>query len=338
MNARHRQSLARCTLALLVLCISATSAKAVPLWAGFFGAEDFVNTGPALGPVPNPNDPGGAFNGGNYQPVVHNSSTTAGNLVDLSYSAARGWGFEVTNPGATGLGGWAQFGPFDDSANARNVFDDHLPNEVYDSFIGFKSHPSTCSNATVGVGNVCAPTIAPSGGVFRIDVPNGAYRFVAAVGSADNPHAHRLLVEDGGTGGPTNIGNHVVLVHNYDQAEHGTAVFARVGFDNVLPPEPTAPGTLPQFRNMDANGMLAGGTGFGPADSPVLNVTQGYLRVHMLQANSNDGAASTRDPNGADLVLFEAHAATIIPEPSSWVLGLLALGFLALARFRGRRR
>jgi hypothetical protein len=33
-------------------------------------------------------------------------------------------------------------------------------------------------------------------------------------------------------------------------------------------------------------------------------VTEGYIRIHCLQANSNDGT-SARDPNGGDLVVLE---------------------------------
>jgi hypothetical protein len=41
------------------------------------------------------------------------------------------------------------------------------------------------------------------------------------------------------------------------------------------------------------------------AESPTLNVTQGYIRFHCLQANSNDGCGGARDGNGGDLVVLE---------------------------------
>jgi hypothetical protein len=78
---------------------------------------------------------------------------------------------------------------------------------------------------------------------------------------------------------------------------------------------------------MDENGLPADG---GPS-SPLLNVTEGYVRVHMLQGNSNDGIGGGRDANGTDVVLFEAYQ---VPEPSSMALSLLGLIGLMAARRR----
>jgi len=39
--------------------------------------------------------------------------------------------------------------------------------------------------------------------------------------------------------------------------------------------------------------------------SPVLEVTQGYIRIHQLQGNSNDGPGGPRDANGGDIVILE---------------------------------
>jgi hypothetical protein len=52
---------------------------------------------------------------------------------------------------------------------------------------------------------------------------------------------------------------------------------------------------------MDENGMPTD-TG---ANSPFLEVTQGYIRIHQLQGNSNDGPGGTADANGADIVILE---------------------------------
>ena len=317
----------------VVLLLSAQSASATPVWAGIFGNRNLT--------VENPNDPTDAFNGGNYQMVLHVNSAAGYDAIE--YSAGQGWGFVVTDLGAGGRNTSARFGPFDDSPNGRNSFDNHLPNELYDSFIGFKNHPADCNAGVIGdPDSPCAPTIAASGGIFRIDVPNGIYRFVAVAGSASNNHVSRFLVEDGGSGSPADLdldnAKFVVLVSNHDQARNDNpdrgdgdgGNFAVVGFDGLLPPEPVAPGVLPFFTNMDADGLPTD----GDANSPLLTVTQGYIRLHFLQGNSNAGDGGGADANGADLVLFEAH--NVIPEPSTFVLA--ALGLLGMAGGVRRRR
>jgi hypothetical protein len=158
--------------------------------------------------------------------------------------------------------GFGIFGPFDDSPNNRNEFPDKCPEELYDSFIGAKNFTNEVSEETTGDKNT--PGDPPEGIIFRVDVPNGFYRFVAAVGEADNPHAHRLLAEDGGSGPPEDIGdNHVVLVHNHDQAQYdigevdpdrpGKGVFARVGFEGLIPPPGDGVPPSPVFVDMDEN-------------------------------------------------------------------------------------
>jgi hypothetical protein len=209
--------------------------------------------------------------------------------------------------------GYGVFGPFDDSPNNRNKFPDVCPEELYDSFIGCKNFSEECSAATIGNPcSPCSPTLLAEGIIFRVDVPNGLYRFVGAFGDADNVHAHRILAEDGGCGPPDMIGaDHVVLVSNFDQAqfalgeadeaEPGEGVFARVGFDGLIPPPGDGMAPSPQFVDMDQSGFAFP----GPADSPVLEVTQGYIRIHQLQGNSNDGVGGLRDANGGDMVILE---------------------------------
>ena len=41
------------------------------------------------------------------------------------------------------------------------------------------------------------------------------------------------------------------------------------------------------------------------SNSPILEVTEGYIRIHQLQGNSNDGDGGGRDPNGGDAVILE---------------------------------
>jgi len=324
---------------LMVVCLCAGVAGASmetigpPAFAGIFGSRDLT--------VPNPNDPG------NNYTMVHHAGNNADAHNALAYDPLRGWGFEVIYPaggerpyGNRNEGG--QFGPFDDSPNSRNEFSDSLPNELYDSFIGAKNFLVDCDGD--GTPPAPIPCPDPEGLIFRVDVPNGLYRFVGVFGEAENPHCQRVLVEDGGSGPPADIGsNYAVLVHNHDQNRYdigqtkgdrlGAGVFARVGFGSVLPPEPLDEGDLPMFIDMDENGMDTDG---GP-DSPVLQVTQGYIRLHLLKGNNiisvgSKSSGTSRERNGGDIILFEAHP---VPEPAT--LGLLAIGAFGVLIRRKRR-
>jgi hypothetical protein len=238
----------------------------------------------------------------------------------LKYDAEKGYGYEVIYPENSPFGdrnGFGVFGPFDDSANNRNEFPDTYPEQLYDSFIGAKNFSAEVSAATMGDKDTPSPN--PEGIIFRVDVPNGFYRFVAAMGEADNTHAHRMIAEDGGSGPPENIGaNYVVLINNHDQAQYdfgeakadendndrlGEGVFARVGFGNRIPPPGDGVFPSPQFVDHDQNGKPSA-HGTGP-NSPVLEVTQGYIRIHQLQGNSNDGPGGSKDVNGGDIVVLE---------------------------------
>ena len=251
--------------------------------------------------------------------------------LDVAYDEARGWGFEVVDPGNPDRGGWAEFGPFDDSPNDRNRFVGSCPEELYDSFMGSKDFPSACNEIVVGdPDSPCTEGgLEPAGAVFRIDLQDeGCYRFVAVIGDADNPHAHRVVVEDGGEGGPIEIGdNAVVLVENYDQNQQengqvredclGCGVFARVGFDDKLPPEGDGIEPDPVFVNMDAQGRATGAC----PDSPVLEVEEGYIRIHLLQGNANVGPGSRAngtqvDVNGGDIVMLEVWLLDDCPSDS----------------------
>jgi len=234
------------------------------------------------------------------EPGTRYTVVLQGSPDQLAYRADRGWGYEVLySAGSSPYGdrnGYGIFGPFDDSANNRTQFPDDCPEEIFDSFIGAKNFRTQCNQSVTG--DRTSPCNPPEGIIFRVDVPNGRYRFVAAVGSADNRHAHRIVAEDGGSGPPENIGpNHVVLVNNFDQAEYGPGVFAWVGFGDFTAPNLQGP----RFVHIDRDGNPTD----GPPDSPVLEVTQGYIRIHQLQGNSNDGAAGSSDPNGGDMVLLE---------------------------------
>ena len=131
------------------------------------------------------------------------------------------------------------------------------------------------------------------------------------MGDADNPHAHRVLAEDGGEGLPDLIGDHVVLISNHDQAQYdigttgdadaGDGVYAMTGFGDKIPPPGDGVAPSPAFVAHDSDGLPTAGC----ADSPALEVTEGYIRIHALQGNSNDGPGGARDDNGGDLVVLE---------------------------------
>ncbi len=248
-----------------------------------------------------------------YTVVLH----VDGNPAGVQYDPDRGWGYEAFyEPGTSPFGdrnGFGIFGPFDDSANARGRFGDDCPEQIYDSFIGAKNFTNECSMATIGdMETPCSEGgLIPEGIIFKVDVPNGKYRFIAVMGDGENPHAHRLLAEDGGEGIPDDIGdNYVVLVDNFDQAQFGeNDNFAHVSFGCYSAP----PADGPILHNMDQDGLITE----GPASSPTLEVTEGYIRFHQLQGNSNTGAGE-RDPNGGDMVLLEIWSVgdEVIPDAS----------------------
>ena len=351
MRTRHQSVVIVFSTLMAILACSNLSHAQAPAFAGIFGSRDLD--------VENPNAPGT-----NYEMFLHDADDPAV-YDDLEYNSDRGAGFVVLDPD---IEGDDRFGPFDNSPNNRNEFDP--VDDLYNSFIGFKDFATNCDEDVVGDrDSPCSTEIEPDGGIFRVDVPNGDYRFVAVVGDADNPHAHRLLAENGGTGGPVDISDDfVTLIGNHNQAEwmqgtaeadrFGTGVFARVGFDDKRPPEPEGDpeGSLPAFVDYDeeGNALTSCTSPVDPDDefeflwkedtvarhdgeeysvpdvtcttsapnSPTLTVTDGYIRFHILQGNSNDaveiesgdGAFFSpegvqinldRDRNGGDMVLLE---------------------------------
>ena len=154
--------------------------------------------------------------------------------------------------------GYSDISGLDTSPNNRGVFSGLA--EIYDQFIG----------AEPGGSHI----------VFRVDLPSGFYRLVAAGGDArDTDHKTSLHVRDGANGVP-----HVLVDgHRNDQNE-----FFQVGFDGLGPPE---------FDGVRFAPLLA---------SPLVEVTEGFLEVHQM---ADDGF-----PAGGDLSVLEIWAVDPPPE------------------------
>ncbi|MFW6222860.1 MAG: T9SS type A sorting domain-containing protein, partial [Bacteroidota bacterium] len=111
--------------------------------------------------------------------------------------------------------------------------------------------------------------IGTSGGdiIFRVDVPNGDYQFVAAMGDAAHSHTNTLQVRDGSSG------TSITLIDNVACASDEYAI---VEFgDKVVP-------------------SCSGATFTSQPESPVLTVTNEYIEIIQSAPNF-----------GGDLVLIE---------------------------------
>jgi RHS repeat-associated protein len=162
--------------------------------------------------------------------------------ANMAYSPEKGYGYVDSDA-------------LDRSPNNRGVYtgDD----EIYDQFIGAKEKEGS-------------PPM-----LFRIDIDNGNYRFVAAGGDPLNyDHATTIRARDGETGpGAT-------LVSDFQPAAGGQ--FWAVEFaDKVVPPASTTPPTF-----------------ISQPESPVLVVTQGGIIIEQDIGSRLDG-------NGGDLCLLE---------------------------------
>lgn len=171
--------------------------------------------------------------------------------ANFLYESSRGYGYTDVD----GL---------DDTPNNRGVFSG--PAEIYDQLTGAKP--------------------AGSDIVFRINVPNGTYRFVAAGGDPKyGDHLTTVRVRDGGSG---------LAVHLVENFRNLNREFWRVGFDGNLPP---------------SEGAL-----FAPlVSSPTLTVTSGFIEVHQI-AGTGPGVNAGGDLNLIELWLVEEPVAAAPPE------------------------
>jgi len=162
------------------------------------------------------------------------------NGQNFTYSAAQGHGYTVTTD-------------MDGTPNNQGVYTG--TDEIYDQYIGAKNS-----------GQI----------IFRIDLPNGNYRFVAAGGDPNtSSHSDTILIQNGASG-PT-----LTLVSDFDPT--GSQQNWTVGFSDKQAPPADGVGTQPTF--------------FPQADSGLLAVTDGYIEV-IQQVGSGHS-------RGGDLNLLE---------------------------------
>ncbi|TDI34808.1 MAG: hypothetical protein E2P02_29310, partial [Acidobacteria bacterium] len=202
----------------------------------------------STGPPPTPTPPGErafAFTFGADTFTLPGYTKIVQDGQNFLYASAQGFGY-------------SDISGLDTSPNNRGVFSGLA--EIYDQFIG----------AEPGGSHI----------VFRVDLPNGFYRLVAAGGDArDTDHKTSLHVQGGADAVP------LVLVdgHRNEQNE-----FFQVGFDGLGPPE---------FDGVRFAPLLA---------SPLVEVTEGFLEVHQI---ADDGF-----PAGGDLSVLEIWAVDPPPE------------------------
>jgi len=180
----------------------------------------------------------------------------------------------------------------------------------------------------------------------RVDVPNGPLLLRGRLRERQGSHAHRILVEDGGHGPPQEIGkSFVTLVSNFDQAQQAIGDVDPVRPARASsPPSASREGTRPgipahppvaALLSLRSSPWMRGAALERTPASPVLEVTQGYLRVHQLQGNSNDGRRPPATPRGEDMVLLEIWRLTVsqesteAPIPSRSSTGGSTLGYPA---------
>jgi len=198
-----------------------------------------------------------AFGATDFTRPVHNQPSVsytklrheAANTASLAYDAGRGYGY-------TNLAG------LDPTPNDNSDVLDG--DQIYAECIGVRGSAGTLT--------------------FRVDVPNGTYRFVAAGGNvAEYNHVSRLRVRNGG-------GTWVNLL-DHEHADRWTVW--RVGFADKVPPP------------ADGAGHDAGTTAdprFRPiVRSPVIAVTSGYLEFEQIAR----GVYGMPEPLGGDLCLLE---------------------------------
>ena len=156
------KSLRVAVLAFPVVALMSTSVSAQELKGAFiFGSRDLDCD------IPGSED--------KFTMVYHAGNDQASHDA-MAYTAEKGYGLVVTDPGNTGRNGSSQFGPFDNSPNNRNEFGDDCPEQIYDSFIGWKNYETDCDAETQGEGKGQRGPRTTSSPVQRRGSPNKGSR------------------------------------------------------------------------------------------------------------------------------------------------------------------
>jgi|GEM_PF-5574514 len=190
------------------------------------------------------------------------------NGANFRYDPSRGYGYVDTRA-------------IDETPNNRGILSGD--DEIYDQFIGVKTKIDQNSPYSM-------PEI-----VFRIDVPDGIYRFVAAGGDPQyGNHSTTICVSTG----QYRSRSQVTLVEGKKPAAN---TFFRVGFDGKIPPRGDGSGVQPKFLPAETSPYLRvpspydyfyGGEESGPPGNHIL--------VHQIAGITDPGWAI-----GGDLCLLE---------------------------------
>ncbi len=205
-------------------------------------------------------------------------TTKSANAPEVTYTKIVQDSMEMMYTTQKGYG-YTDIAAIDDTPNDRNVVDE----ELYNQFIGTKGGTIT----------------------FRVDIPNGDYRFVMVGGDPDNnKKVHTVKVRDGSSGFYSTL---------IDGANLVGPNFYKVGFNDTH---------IPDEENVNV---------FTYVNSPTLTVTKGYIEILQGAESGTGGDICFLEiwPEAAKLPLtprgitYGEIPVEIMPNPFSTELGVL---------------
>jgi hypothetical protein len=200
------------------------------------------------------------------------------NGANFRYDPSRGYGYVETRA-------------IDETPNNRGILSGD--DDIYDQFIGVKAKVDQNSRYYM-------PEI-----VFRIDVPDGIYRFVAAGGDPQyGNHSTTIRVST------SEYGRQVTLVEGKKPAAN---TFFRVGFDGKIPPRGDGSGVQPKFLPLETSPYLRVPSSYDYYSSEESGPPGKYILVHQIAGLTDPGWAI-----GGDLCLLELW---YIPDTPSVTYG-----------------